>query len=710
MGDSTDNIPGVPGVGEKTALKLISQFGSLENLYERLEEIPQAKLKEKLLEHRESAFLSRELARLKTDADVGVEPEDLVPAAPDTDALAALYNELEFKSLAAELGPTRTISYDDYHLVTTVEELEGLVKELTGVDQLSVDLETTSVDPMRAALVGLSLCARPHRSFYIPMGHEALCASNQLPWELVREKLQPLLESPDVKKVGQNIKYDYIVLKRHGVDLGPIGDDSMVASYLLDPGTGGHNLERLSRANLGHDPITYEEVVGSKKKGFQEITPEAARDYACEDADLALMLAETLREQLAAAGLAELYEDMELPLIEVLAGMEMNGVLLDVDLLRDLSKELQVKMTGAEEKIYSLAGHEFNINSPKQLGQVLFEELGLPQGKKTKKKTGYSTDVDVLTDLALIHELPAEVLNYRSLAKLISTYVEALPQLINPETGRVHTSYNQAVTATGRLSSSDPNLQNIPIRTEEGRRIRQAFIARPGWVILSADYSQVELRILAHYSNDPGLQEAFRSGEDIHTRTAAQIFDLMPGLVTPEMRREAKTINFGIIYGQQAFGLSRQLGIDRKKAQAYIDQYFKQYAGVKAFIDQTLEEARRTGYVTTLLGRRRALPELGSKNYQDRSMAERMAVNTPIQGTAADMIKKAMLGVHQALKEKPYQARMIMQVHDELVFEVPEAELDELRSMVRTEMEGVIQLEVPLLVDISSGANWAEAH
>jgi DNA polymerase-1 len=710
MGDSTDNIPGVPGVGEKTALKLIAQFGSLEDLYRRLDEIPQAKLKDKLFEHRDSAFLSRELARLKTDAEVGVEPEDLVPALPDQEALAALYTDLEFKSLAAALGPTRAIGYDDYHLVTTAEELAGLVAELSGATELSVDLETTSVDAMRAGLVGLSLCAVPHRSFYIPVGHQALGSAQQLPWELVREKLGPLLESRDIKKVGQNIKYDYIVLKRHGLDLGPIGDDAMIASYLLDPGSGGHNLERLSRANLGHDPITYEEVVGSKKKGFQEITPEAARDYACEDADLALMLAHTLREQLVRADLLDLYEDLELPLIEVLAKIEMNGVLLDVDLLRDLSKELQVKMGLTEERIYSLAGHQFNINSPKQLGQVLFEELNLAQGKKTKKKTGYSTDVDVLTELAWSHELPAEVLNYRSLSKLLSTYVEALPQLINPETGRVHTSYNQAVTATGRLSSSDPNLQNIPIRTEEGRRIRQAFIPEPGWVMLSADYSQVELRILAHYSRDRGLQEAFRSGEDVHTRTAAEIFNLMPGLVTPEMRREAKTINFGIIYGQQAFGLSRQLGIDRKKAQAYIDQYFKQYAGVKAFIDRTLEEARQTGYVTTLLGRRRALPELGSKNFQARAMAERMAVNTPLQGTAADMIKKAMLAVHQALKKGPGRARMILQVHDELVFEVPVDELESLSRMVRDEMENVIRLDVPLVVDISSGANWAEAH
>ena len=519
-----------------------------------------------------------------------------------------------------------------------------------------------------------------------------------------------LLESERTAKVGQNIKYDYIILKHNGVNLGPIADDPMVASYLLNPGAGGHNLDRLAQDILGHDTIKYEEAVGGKNKRFDDISPEAARDYACEDADVALMLAERLRADLDQAGLTELYTTLELPLIEVLADMEMNGVRLDPDLLNDLSKELTIKMEASEQRVYALAGRTFNISSPKQLGQVLFEELKLPQGKKTKKKTGYSTDVEVLTDLAVHHELPAEVLYFRSLAKLKSTYVEALSQLIHPDTGRVHTSFNQAVTATGRLSSSDPNLQNIPIRTEEGRRIRQAFIPAPGCRMISADYSQVELRVLAHYSGDEGLQEAFRAGDDIHTRTAAEVFDVMPGLVNADMRREAKAVNFGIVYGQQAFGLSRQLGIERKQAQAYIDRYFERYAGVKAFIDQTLAEARETGCVTTLLGRRRNLPELKSRNYQARSMAERMAVNTPIQGTAADLIKLAMIAVFRELKSEGLQSRMILQVHDELVIEAPQDEVDRAMDLVRREMENVYPLDVPLTVDVHVGDNWAEAH
>lgn len=709
MGDSTDNIPGIPGVGEKTAVRLVKEFGDLENLYERLEQVKGAKLKEKLVEHKDAAFLSRGLARLKTDADIKTGPDALALSPPNEEALREIYQELEFNKFASELGPSRTISYDDYHLVATNEALGALVKELAGAKRLAVDLETTSIDPMRARIVGLSLAAEPHRAFYLPVAHQAL-SGPQLEWAEVTQRLGPILESDQVAKAGQNIKYDLIILKRHGVNLGPITDDSMVASYLLDPGTGGHNLERLARTYLNHDPITYEETVGGKNVCFDQIPPEAARDYACEDADLALMLTDTLRPMIEEAGLLKLYEEVELPLIKVLAQMEMNGVKLDLDLLRELSRELAGRMAQAEAKIYTLAGREFNINSPKQLGQVLFEDLKLTPGKKTKKKSGYSTDVGVLTELANQHELPAEVLAFRTLAKLRSTYIEALPQLVNPETGRVHTSFNQAVTATGRLSSSDPNLQNIPIRTEEGRRIREAFVAEPGRVILSADYSQIELRILAHFSGDEGLQAAFAAGEDIHTRTAAEVSGVFPEMVTPEMRREAKTVNFGIIYGQGAFGLAKQLGISRKQAQAYIDQYFQRYTGVKTFIDQTMQEAKRTGFVTTMLGRRRLLPDLTTRNYQARSMAERMAVNTPIQGTAADLIKLAMLAVDRAVKKSGLKARMILQVHDELVFEVPEEEVKPAAALIKREMEGVVKLDVPLAVDISHGLSWAEAH
>lgn len=725
MGDSTDNIPGVPGIGEKTAAKLIQKYHTLENLYDRLPDITPEKLRGKLAEHRTGAFLSRDLARLKKDADLGLTMADLKVHTPNQSNLRAMYRDLEFTRFAAELEPERTISQGDYHLVDTPEALQAVVDELSGVRYLAIDLETTSVDPMVAEIVGLSLCGatglaeeegngplngtrQPRRAFYVPMAHRTLGAA-QLDWPQVRNTLKPLLEDLQVAKVNQNIKYDYIILRRHGLDLKPITDDPMVASYVLEPGTGGHNLNDLSRKWLNHDPITYQQVVG-KQPGFDYISPEEARDYACEDADVALALTEVLRKRLKEEGLLRLYEDLEMPLVPVLAEMEMTGVGLDVALLADLSKDLARRMDQMEERIYVLAGHRFNVNSPKQLGSVLFEELKLPQGKKTQKKTGYSTDVEVLTDLAALHELPAEILNYRTLAKLKSTYIDALPQLINPATGRLHTSFNQAVTATGRLSSSDPNLQNIPIRTEEGRQIRQAFIARSGWLLLAADYSQIELRILAHYSKDRGLREAFLAGDDIHTRTAAEVFHVLPGLVTPDLRRQAKAINFGIVYGQQAFGLAKQLGIDRKTAQRYIDQYFDRYAGVKAFIDQTLTLARQTGYVTTLLGRRRYLPDLTSSNHLTRSMAERMAVNTPIQGTAADIIKLAMLAVHRAMELARVNARMVLQVHDELVFEVPESEMAVMLDLVRREMQGVMNLDVPLIVDVQTGANWAEAH
>ena len=709
MGDSTDNIPGVPGVGEKTAAKLIGEYHNLENLYEHVDDIKQKKLKENLIEFKQSAFLSRDLARLKTDADLDVRTDGLTIKEPDVETLKELYRDLEFNRFLAGLEPSVAIEYDDYHLVADTETLDNLIKELADAKVLSVDLETTSLDPMLAEIVGMSLCAKPGRSFYIPVGHETLGAQ-QLSWDQVKDALKNFLEDATLPKIGQNVKYDYVILRRHGVELGPIHDDPMVASYLIDPGAGGHGLDNLSRTLLGHDPITYTQVTGGKKGLFQDISPEAARDYACEDADLALRLAEVLREKIESEDLVRLYEDLELPLIQVLAEMEMNGVGLDTDLLNDLSKEFSASMDRIEKDIYGIAGREFNINSPKQLGEILFEDLGLTPQKKTRKKSGYSTDVEVLSELALVHELPAQVLAYRSLSKLKSTYVDALITLINPHTGRVHTSFNQAVTATGRLSSSDPNLQNIPVRTDEGRRIRQAFIPGPGSVILSADYSQIELRILAHYSGDANLQEAFINGDDIHTRTAAEVFGLMPGMVDSNMRREAKAINFGIVYGLGPFGLAKQLGIEQKQAKAYIEQYFKRYSGVKEFIDGTLEEARKTGMVITMLGRRRRLPELNSKNYQARSMAERMAVNTPIQGSAADVIKLAMLAVQSRLLKEKLASKMTLQVHDELVFEVPENELDTMYALVKEEMEGVMSLAVPLIVDVSHGSNWAEAH
>lgn len=709
MGDSTDNIPGVPGVGEKTAAKLISQFETLENLYDRLEEVPGEKLRAKLKEHRDSAFLSRRLAGLRTDLPLALAPENLALDKPDPKKLREIYQDLEFSRFLADLDPVRTISYDDYHLIQSEQDLSNLLQELAGISRLSVDLETTSLDPARAEIVGISLCAKPGRSFYLPLGHQNLDARN-LELNKTLDLLGQWLENDQIEKIGQNFKYDFLILLRHGVRPGPVGGDPMIASYLLNPGAAGHGLNQLSLDYLNHDPIKYDDVVGRKGRGFEEISPEEAREYACEDADLALRLDDLLREKIEEMGLTALYRNLELPLIEVLAEMEMTGIRLDLELLKDLSTEFELKMQGIEQNIYKLAGREFNINSPKQLGEVLFEDLGLPQGKKTRKKTGYSTDVEVLTELAVNHELPAEVLNYRTLSKLKSTYVDALSELVNPATGRVHTNFNQAVAATGRLSSSDPNLQNIPIRTEEGRRLREAFITDSGWKILAADYSQIELRILAHYSRDDVLQDAFRRSEDIHTRTAAEVFGVMPGLVDSRMRREAKTINFGIVYGQQAFGLAKQLGIEKKQAQEYIDNYFERYSGVKEYMDETIAQARQNGYVTTLLGRRRPLPEINAKNYQTRSMAERMAINTPIQGTAADLIKKAMIEVRKSLQEAGFKTRMLLQVHDELVFEAPENEAERAAELIRRAMENVFVLDVPLVVDIALGNNWAEAH
>ncbi|MBW2091812.1 MAG: DNA polymerase I, partial [Deltaproteobacteria bacterium] len=563
MGDTSDNYSGIPGVGEKTAVKLIQEYKTLENLYQSLEKIKQAGLKKKLTEHKDKAFLARDLARLKTDADLDLTVNDLHITEPDIETLRQLYTELDFNRFLADLEPEKSISYDDYHLVDTEAGLAALIEELKNVERLSVDLETTSTDPMRARIVGIALAAEPHRAFYIPIAHQSPNAS-QLPLDAVFKHLAPILESEQILKIGQNIKYDYIILRRYGVVLKPISDDTMIASYLLDPSERQHNLDRISQTYLNHNPITYMDVVGDKKAGFETITPEAARNYACEDADLALILSDILKPKLAESDLLDLYEKIELPLIEVLAEMEMNGVKLDTALLEGLSTELSKRASRSEDRIYELAGREFNINSPKQVGEVLFEDLKLPQGKKTKKKTGYSTDEEVLTQLAEAHPLPAEILHYRMLVKLRSTYVDALPQLINPETGRIHTSYNQTGTATGRLSSSDPNLQNIPIRTEEGLRIRAAFVPEPGSLILSADYSQIELRVLAHCSNAKGLLAAFSSGEDIHTRTAAEIFGVFPDMVTPEMRRDAKAINFGIIYGKRAFGLAKDLGIERR--------------------------------------------------------------------------------------------------------------------------------------------------
>jgi len=563
---------------------------------------------------------------------------------------------------------------------------------------------------MWADLVGVSFAHTPHQAFYIPLGHRHPEAKNQLPLPWTLEQLRPILEDREVKKVGQNLKYDWIVLKRYGIHIQGIYCDTMIASYLLNPTKHNHNLSEIAREYLDRTVMEYKEVAGAGKKAvtLDQVDPEKVKDYSCEDADVALQLSHILLPKLEEEGFKDLFDQVEIPLLIVLAKMEMNGVKIDRDLLQEYSKEMESQLLQKVERIYGLAGEIFNINSSQQLGKILFDKLKLPVVKKTK--TGYSTDGDVLTKLSVQHDLPLEILGYRNLSKLKSTYLDALPKLIHPKTGRIHTSYNQTVTATGRLSSSDPNLQNIPIRAEEGSRIRQAFIPEEGWAIVSADYSQIELRILAHLSHDETLVEAFQKDEDIHARTASEIFGVPMDQVTPSMRREAKVINFGIIYGMSAYGLSQQLGSDPKIAQAYIDEYFKKYPKVQTYIENSLEEARQKGYVTTLLHRRRYFPDIQSPTTAIRQASERMAINSPLQGTSADIIKVAMIHIQNRIEELGLLIKMVMQVHDELVFEVPEEELQKALPMIQNEMETVMELSVPLRVSIHSGKNWAEAH
>jgi DNA polymerase-1 len=711
-GDASDNIPGVPGIGEKTAISLIKTYGSLEAVFQNLDDVSRKKLRENLGTFREQAMLSRRLVAINTQVPLSLELALLKTSDPDTERLASLFKDLEFQRLQ-KLFPVKTdLSQKSYRVIVKAEALIELIDELKQEGIFALDIETTAKDPMRAEIVGLSFACRPNEAAYIPLRHSYSGAPEQLAPDHVFARLRPLLEDPKLAKIGQNIKFDWIVLRRSGIQLQGVTFDTMVASYLLNPTRRAHNLEAISAEYLDHRMMTYEEVTGGRKddKAFCRVPVGDAATYACEDADITFMAYEVLKSKLHEGGLASLFGEVEMPLIAVLVDMEMSGICVDRNRLEVASKDFERQLHAMEDRIYAMAGETFNIQSHQQLGRILFEKLKLPIQKKTKKKTGYSTDVQVLTTLSLEHELPALVLHYRSLAKLKSTYADALVGLIHPESRRIHTSYNQTVTATGRLSSSDPNLQNIPVRTEEGRKIRAAFMPQKGWTILSADYSQIELRLLAHYSEDLILVEAFKGDQDIHTRTAAEVFELLPGMITPEMRRQAKVINFGIIYGMSPFRLSKELGISQKMAQTYIENYFRRYKGVKRFIEETKEEARKAGKVTTLLGRHRWLPDISSKNRTAREFAERTAVNTPLQGTAADLIKVAMIRIHQALGEMRVKARMLLQVHDELLFEVPPKELDTVIEHVTEIMEGVHELKVPLKVDIKTGQNWAQVN
>jgi len=708
-GDTSDNIPGVPGIGEKTATQLIKAFGTMERLFQSLEKVTQTKLRENLTRFHDQAILSRRLVAINTEVPLSVKASSFKVSAPDSQKLAELFKILEFRKLQQRFPIQGGLSKKDYRAIVDDEALKSLIRELDKAKCFAVDLETTAKDPMKASIVGISFAHRPNQAVYIPLHHSA---GTQLEPDKTLARLKPLLEDRHLTKVGQNIKYDWIVLRRSGIELKGVVFDTMVASYLLNPTLRAHNLEMIAAEYLNHTMITYEEVTGSGKHqiGFDQVSIQDAVPYACEDADITLMASEVLGPKLQEVGLERLFQEVEMPLIPVLLDMEMSGVCVDRARLQSISKDFDRQLHQIQEKIYAIAGEEFNIQSHQQLGRILFEKLNLPLQKKTKKKTGYSTDVEVLTTLSVEHELPALVLQYRSLAKLKSTYADALVDLIHPETHRIHTSYNQTITATGRLSSSDPNLQNIPVRTEEGRMVRAAFVPRKDWTMVSADYSQIELRLLAHYSQDPILVKAFQQDQDIHTRTAAEVFQLFPSMITPEMRRQAKVINFGIIYGMGSFRLARELGITHKMARTYIEHYFATYAGVKQFIDETIEKARKVGKVTTLLGRHRWLPDILSKNRTAREFAERTAVNTPLQGTAADLIKLAMIQVYQALNQKRLRAKMLLQVHDELVFEVPPEEVERVQGLVRSIMEGVYELTVPLKVDVKMGSNWAEVH
>jgi len=711
-GDTSDNVPGVPGIGWKTALALIQDNQSMEKLYDAVDSIAKKKQRENLIDYRGQAFLSRDLVTIDTRVPVPADLSVFKIGPPDGRVLAKLFKTLEFRQLQQAASGKADLSEKDYRAVLQMDDLDGLIARLKSARVFSLDTETTSQNPMQAILVGLSFAVQPHEAFYIPCAHDYIGAPQQLPLSEVLNRLRPVLENPAIKKVGQNIKYDWIVLLRHGVDLEGVVFDTMIASYLLNPSKRAHSLDQIALDFLGHKTISFQDVAGKGKNAlsFNQVLLEKAVPYACEDADITLMARDQLMPRLEEIGLNQLMADVEMPLVPVLMRMEMRGTCIDIERLHELSKTFEHQLEALEAGIYGLAGEEFNINSSRQLGNILFNKLKLPVLKKTKKKTGYSTDVDVLMRLAEEHEMPALVLKHRTLAKLKSTYADALIDLVNPETGRIHTSYNQTVTATGRLSSSDPNLQNIPIRSDEGMEIRRAFVPRKGWKLVSADYSQVELRILAHYSGDPILIEAFLENEDIHTRTASEVFQIPPAAVTHELRRQAKAINFGIIYGMSAFGLSQQLGIGQKMAQTYIDNYFARYKGVKRFIDQTLIDASRTKRTVTFLGRIRLLPDMDSSNRIVRQAAERTAVNTPIQGSAADLIKLAMIRVDGAIRDRKMESAMLLSVHDELVFEVPPHELDTVTRLVKNIMESVWDLKVPLAVNLAVGDNWAEAH
>jgi DNA polymerase-1 len=716
VGDTVDNVPGVPKVGPKTAVKWLKEYGSLDDIIAHADEIG-GKVGENLRECLDRLPLSRKLVTIKCDVDLDVGPDDLERTAPDNARLRDLYAELEFKTWLAEILAGKEEATEErpkasYEVVLDKKQLSAWIKRLRKAENFAFDTETTSLDYMSADLVGVSFAIEPGEAVYVPCGHDYDDAPEQISREDLLAALKPLLEDSKHVKVGQNLKYDMSVLARSGVKLEGVGFDTMLESYVLDSTATRHDMDSLALKYLSHRTIHFEDIAGkgAKQLTFNQIPLDKAGPYAAEDADVTLRLHRTLWPRLRdERSLKRLFEEIEMPLVPVLSRIERNGVLVDRKMLEAQSVELAASIENIAAQAYEAAGEEFNLGSPKQIQGILFEKLALPVLEKTPKGQP-STAESVLQELAHDYPLPKLILEYRGMAKLKSTYTDALPACINADTGRVHTSYRQAVASTGRLSSSDPNLQNIPVRTLEGRRIRQAFIAPPGSRILAADYSQIELRIMAHLSGDRGLKEAFESGEDIHRATAAEVFGVALKNVGDDQRRSAKAINFGLIYGMSAFGLGRQLGIPRRDAQAYVDLYFSRYPGVKQFMDDTRERARDCGYVETVFGRRLYLPEIRSRNPARRQYAERTAINAPMQGTAADIIKRAMITLHRWLDESDATARMIMQVHDELVFEVAENAVAEVQAVVVEQMEAAAELSVRLKVDAGVGKNWDEAH
>jgi DNA polymerase-1 len=711
MGDTIDNVKGVPGIGEKGARDLIASYGSLDSLLARADEVPQKKYREGLKTHADEARQSRELVTIHTDVGVEFDPDRFHFRGATRERCYALFSELGFRTLVTEFAPTAETVARDYEVVSSLDALDAFAAAIAKAPRLALRLVTDGTAPVRATLVGVALSTAPRQARYVPLGHQGFMGEGSLDRSRALALLQPVLESAAVRKVGHDIKADLIVLGRQGIRLDGLDVDTMLAAYLLDANRSSQALEPLALEQVGYKALDEEAVRGKgvKARPFAELPPDALLDYAGERTDLALQLADVFVPALARESLDGVYRDLELPLVPILAGLERTGVRVDVPALTAQAARVEHELGALGAEIYRLAGETFNINSPKQLAEVLFDKLKLPVLKRTGTTRTASTAVEVLEELAQSHDLPRMILDWRGLSKLKGTYIDALPSLVNPETGRVHTQFNQAVAATGRLSSSDPNLQNIPIRTELGREIRRAFVAEPGAVLISADYSQIELRVLAHLSGDETLIAAFERGDDIHDQTALKVFGADSPLSPHELRRRAKIINYALLYGKTAFTLAKDIGVPQAAAQQFIDAYFEGFPRVRQFIDRTLEDARRTGVVKTMFGRRRLVPEVTSRNGQIRAGAERIAVNMPIQGTAADILKRAMIDVDAALRRDHPRARMILTVHDELLFEAPEAEAEAVSALVRQTMAGAVALRVPLDVDVGVGKNWKEA-